>query len=130
MSTADLEAKSASLAALRDRLLAGIQATIPAAVLRGHPTQRSPGNVHITVDGLDSVSALFLLDEAGHDVSAGSACQAGVQSPSHVLRAMGVSDDAGPLRFTLGHGTTVDEVDELLRLLPNIIARATRSSRS
>jgi cysteine desulfurase len=130
MATVDLEAKSASLAALRDRLLAGIQATIPTAVLRGHPTHRSPGNVHVTVDGLDSVSALFLLDEAGHDVSAGSACQAGVQSPSHVLRAMGVSDDAGPLRFTLGHGTTVDEVDELLQLLPDVIARATRTSRS
>jgi cysteine desulfurase len=107
-------------------LATGILSTIPGAVLRGHATRRSPGNVHVTVGGLDSVSALFLLDEAGHDVSAGSACQAGVQSPSHVLRAMGVPDADGPLRFTLGHDTTEAEVDELLRLLPGIVARATR----
>jgi cysteine desulfurase len=124
--TADLTAKAAKLEALRDRLATGILATIPGAVLRGHATRRSPGNVHVTVSGLDSVSALFLLDEAGHDVSAGSACQAGVQSPSHVLRAMGVPDADGPLRFTLGHENTAAEVDELLNLLPGIVARATR----
>ena len=126
LATADLPAKAARLAALRDRLATGILAAIPGAVMRGHATHRSPGNVHVTVSGLDSVSALFLLDEAGHDVSAGSACQAGVQSPSHVLRAMGVPDADGPLRFTLGHDTTEAEVDELLQLLPGIIARATR----
>lgn len=124
--TADLTAKVARLQTLRDRLVTGILATIPGAVLRGHATRRSPGNVHVTVSGLDSVSALFLLDEAGHDVSAGSACQAGVQSPSHVLRAMGVPDADGPLRFTLGRDNTEAEVDELLRLLPGIVARATR----
>ena len=126
LATADLTATAARLETLRDRLATGILATIPGAVLRGHATRRAPGNVHVTVGGLDSVSALFLLDEAGHDVSAGSACQAGVQSPSHVLRAMGVPDAAGPLRFTLGSGTTEAEVDELLRLLPGIVARATR----
>lgn len=125
LATANLVAKAAHLTALRDRLATGILATIPGAVLRGHPTRRSPGNVHVTVGGLDSVSALFLLDEAGHDVSAGSACQAGVQSPSHVLRAMGVPDADGPLRFTLGPDNTEAEVDELLRLLPSIVARAT-----
>lgn len=125
LATADLEAKATHLTALRDRLATGILATIPGAVLRGHGTRRSPGNVHVTVGGLDSVSALFLLDEAGHDVSAGSACQAGVQSPSHVLRAMGVPDADGPLRFTLGRDNTEAEVDELLRLLPGIVARAT-----
>jgi cysteine desulfurase len=124
--TADLEVKVAKLQTLRDRLTTGILATIPGAVLRGHATRRSPGNVHVTVSGLDSVSALFLLDEAGHDVSAGSACQAGVQSPSHVLRAMGVPDAEGPLRFTLGSDNTEAEVDEMLRLLPGIVARATR----
>lgn len=125
LATADLAAKATHLTALRDRLATGILATIPGAVLRGHATRRSPGNVHVTVGGLDSVSALFLLDEAGHDVSAGSACQAGVQSPSHVLRAMGVPDADGPLRFTLGRDNTEAEVDELLRLLPGIVARAT-----
>ncbi len=127
LATADIAAKAARLSALRDRLVTGILATIPGAELRGHPTRRSPGNVHVTVPGLDSVSALFLLDEAGHAVSAGSACQAGVQAPSHVLRAMGVADSEGPLRFTLGLANSEGEIDALLRLLPSVIARASHS---
>ncbi len=124
--TADVAANATRLSALRDRLVTGILATIPTAVVRGHHTNRTAGNVHITVPGLDSVSALFLLDEAGHAASAGSACQAGVQSPSHVLRAMGVADSAGPLRFTLGLANTEAEIDALLDVLPAIVARATR----
>lgn len=125
LATADLASKVERLAALRDRLQNGILESVPGAVLRGSHTNRSPGNVHITVPGLDSVSALFLFDEAGHAVSAGSACQAGVQSPSHVLRAMGVDDSEGPLRFTLGAGTTEDDIDAVLDILPAIVARAT-----
>lgn len=125
IATADVAGHASRLSALRDRLVAGIQATIPTAVVRGHHANRTPGNVHVTVPGLDSVSALFLLDEAGHAVSAGSACQAGVQSPSHVLRAMGVDDSEGPLRFTLGLDNTEAEIDALLQVLPGIVARAT-----
>ena len=125
IATADVAGNASRLSTLRDRLVAGIQATIPTAVVRGHHANRTPGNVHVTVPGLDSVSALFLLDEAGHAVSAGSACQAGVQSPSHVLRAMGVADSEGPLRFTLGLDNTEAEIDALLQVLPGIVARAT-----
>ena len=125
IATADLASKSARLIALRDRLIAGILETVPGATVRGHRVNRTPGNVHITVPGLDSVSALFLLDEAGHAVSAGSACQAGVTAPSHVLRAMGVADSEGPLRFTLGLSNSEGEIDALLRLLPSVIARTT-----
>jgi cysteine desulfurase len=123
--TADIAANAARLSALRDRLLTGIRAAIPTAVVRGHHINRTPGNAHVTVPGLDSVSALFLLDEAGHAASAGSACQAGVQSPSHVLRAMGVADSEGPLRFTLGLENSEAEIDALLEVLPTIVARAT-----
>ncbi len=123
--TSDIPAKAARLAALRDRLVTGIRETIPKAVVRGHLENRTPGNAHITVPGLDSVSALFLMDEAGHAASAGSACQAGVQSPSHVLRAMGVADSEGPLRFTLGLENSEAEIDSLLEVLPTIVARAT-----
>jgi cysteine desulfurase len=123
--TANIAANAARLSTLRDRLLTGILATIPTAIVRGHHTNRTAGNVHITVPGLDSVSALFLLDEAGHAASAGSACQAGVQSPSHVLRAMGIADSEGPLRFTLGLENSEAEIDALLEVLPTIVARAT-----
>ena len=126
IATADLDAKAARLTALRDRLANGILESVPGATIRGHRTNRSPGNVHVTVHGMDSVSALFLLDEAGYSVSAGSACQAGVTAPSHVLRAMGVADSEGPLRFTLGLSNSEGEIDALLRLLPSVIARTTR----
>ena len=128
LATANVATKSARLSALRDRLANGINATIPTATLRGHATKRSPGNVHVTVTGLNSASALFLLDEAGHSVSAGSACQAGVQAPSHVLRAMGVADNEGPLRFTLGLENSEGEIDALLRTLPDIVTRTSSIS--
>lgn len=125
LATANIASTSVKLAELTARLRAGIERSIPTAVLRGHPTHRSPANVHITVPGLDSVSALFLLDEKGHAVSAGSACTAGVTAPSHVLHAMGVADSEGPLRFTIGKRTTAEEIDELLEVLPDIVARTT-----
>ena len=108
---------------LAQRLADGLRASIPGITFRGHPTNRTGDNVHITVPGLDTVSALFLLDELGHSVSAGSACQAGVNSPSHVLRAIGVSDSDGPLRFTLGPTTTDSDIDEILAALPAIVER-------
>lgn len=125
LATADIPHTSEHLQRLTDRLRDGIASAIPAARFRGHPTDRSPANVHITVPGLDSVSALFLLDEQGHAVSAGSACTAGVTSPSHVLHAMGVDDSEGPLRFTIGKRTTESDIDELLDVLPAIVARTT-----
>jgi cysteine desulfurase len=109
--------------ALAQRLADGLREAIPGVAFRGHPTARTVDNVHITVPGLDTVSAMFLLDELGHSVSAGSACQAGVNSPSHVLRAIGVSDSDGPLRFTLGRSTTESDIDEILAVLPAIIDR-------
>lgn len=125
LATANIESTSARLVSLTTRLRDGIAASVPTAILRGHPTYRSPANVHITVPGLDSVSTLFLLDEMGHAVSAGSACTAGVTAPSHVLHAMGVADSEGPLRFTIGKRTTEADVDELLAVLPDVIARTT-----
>lgn len=125
IATADVDGKAARLTMLRDRLANGILEAIPSATIRGHRTNRSPGNVHVTIPGLDSVSALFLLDEAGYAVSAGSACQAGVQSSSHVLRAMGVDPSNGPLRFTLGLTNSEGEIDALLKLLPSVVARTT-----
>lgn len=116
------------VAALRDRLVAGIHASVPGAVLRGDPDPagRLPGNAHFTFDGCEGDSLLFLLDTAGFSVSTGSACQAGVPEASHVLLAMGLSDEdaRGALRFTLGHDTTLAEIDALLEVLPGVVAQA------
>ena len=114
------------LAPLRERLVAGVQAAVPEAVLRGDPVGRLPGNAHFTFPGCEGDSLLFLLDAAGISVSTGSACQAGVPEPSHVLLAMGLDEPTarGALRFTLGHDSTESDVDAVLAALPAAVARA------
>jgi cysteine desulfurase len=97
-------------------------------VLRGDPDAagRLPGNAHFTFEGCEGDSLLFLLDAAGFSVSTGSACQAGVPEASHVLLAMGLSEEdaRGALRFTLGNDTTASDIDALLAVLPGVVAQA------
>ncbi len=109
----------AAPAGLSARLVAGLSASVPSAVLRGDPVERLPGNVHITVAGGDGDSLLYLLDRAEFSVSTGSACQAGVPELSHVLLAMGVpeAEARGALRMTLGEGTTEADVDAFVAAL-------------
>ncbi len=118
--------KTVRLAALRDRVIAGVARVAPGAVLNGDPTTRLPGNAHFSFPGCEGDSLLFLLDAAGVSVSTGSACQAGVPEPSHVLRAMGRSEveSRGALRITLGHTSTDADVDALLAALPAAHAQA------
>lgn len=111
---------------LRDRLIAGVQRVVPEAQLMGHPTERAPGNAHFVFEGCEGDSLLFLLDAEGIQASTGSACTAGVPQPSHVLLAMGCTEAQarGALRFTLGHDSTVADVDALIAALPGVVARA------
>ncbi|TFD73524.1 cysteine desulfurase family protein [Cryobacterium gelidum] len=117
---------TARLSALRDRVIAGVARVAPSAVLNGDPAHRLPGNAHFSFPGCEGDSLLFLLDAAGVSVSTGSACQAGVPEPSHVLRAMGRSEieSRGALRITLGHTSTDADVDALLAALPAAHAQA------
>lgn len=117
------------LTALRDATISRIQELIPDAVLSGDPLNRLDNNVNFTFPGCQSDSLLFLLDALGVSVSTGSACQAGVAQPSHVLLAMG-HDERGAssaLRITLGHTTTEAELDELIAALPEVVGRARRA---
>lgn len=120
------------LAARRDRLIGAVQAAVPSAVLRGHPSDRLPGNAHFTFPGCEGDSLLFLLDARGFSVSTGSACQAGVPEASHVLLAMGLSEPEarGALRITLGHETTDAEIDAFVAALPEAVERATAAGLS
>ncbi|CAH0145006.1 IscS-like cysteine desulfurase [Arthrobacter sp. Bi83] len=123
----NLREESARIAALRDRLIAGVHEAVPAAVLRGAPgAGRLPGNAHFTFPGCEGDSLLFLLDLAGVESSTGSACTAGVPRPSHVLLAMGLDEETarGAQRFTLGHPSTEADVDALLAALPGAYSRA------
>ncbi|MFD3425513.1 cysteine desulfurase family protein [Nocardia fluminea] len=121
----DLPARAARLRALRDELIDGVRAAVPDAVLNG-PAERLPGNAHFTFPGCEGDSLLMLLDAAGVECSTGSACNAGVASPSHVLIAMGVQpwQARSSLRFTLGHTSTGADVETLLTVLPQVIDRA------
>lgn len=124
---AHLPAEQERLAALRDRLISGVREAVPEAVLRGTPGEgRLPGNAHFTFPGCEGDSLLFLLDLAGVESSTGSACTAGVPRPSHVLLAMGLDEDTarGAQRFTLGHASTDEDVDALLKALPEACVRA------
>ncbi|MEN1975307.1 cysteine desulfurase family protein [Cellulomonas sp. P4] len=119
---------AARLGALRDALVAGVREAVPGAVLRGpvDAAGRLPANAHFTFPGCEGDSLLYLLDSAGVECSTGSACQAGVPQPSHVLLAMGLEegDARGALRFSLGWPSTRADVDALLAALPGAVERA------
>ena len=138
--------KSREVAALRDDLVARVLDAVPDAVLNGPaltgPTRggvarggsgdtasRLPGTAHFTFPGCEGDALLMLLDAAGVECSTGSACQAGVPQPSHVLLAMGADDASarGSLRFSLGHTSTARDVDELIAALTRSVDRARRA---
>jgi cysteine desulfurase len=119
------------LRSLRDQLVAGVSRLVPGAVLNGDssPDGRLPGNAHFSFPGCEGDSLLFLLDAAGVCVSTGSACQAGIPEPSHVLVAMGRSagESRGALRITLGRTSSSEDVGALLEALPGAYAQASRA---
>jgi len=127
-SEAEREDEAVRLSALRDRLIDGIRQVVPQAELLGDPVRRLPGNAHLLFPGAVGESLLFLLDMAGIAASTGSACQAGVAEPSHVVMAMGRSeqDARSALRFTLGRTSTDADVDAVLAAIADAYARASR----
>jgi cysteine desulfurase len=120
----------ARVGALRDDLICRVQALVPDAIYNGDPADRLPGNAHFSFPGCEGDALLMLLDAQGVACSTGSACSAGVAQPSHVLLAMGADDDRArsSLRFTLGHTSTVEDVDALLAALPGAVERARRAT--
>jgi cysteine desulfurase len=127
--------ENARIRALRDRLVDGVLDRVTDVEVNGAPVagpDRLPGNAHFAVAGCQGDSILFLLDMAGISVSTGSACQAGVPEPSHVLLAMGRSEDVArsALRVTLGRTTTDADVDAFLEAIPGVVASARRAGLS
>lgn len=108
---------------LRDALTAGILKMIPDSRLNGDVHLRLPNNINISFKGLEGETILMRLDMAHIAASSGSACTSGSLDPSHVIRALGLSDDwtHSSTRFTLGHTTTQKEVSYVLEKLPDII---------
>jgi len=126
-----MEATSARVRALRDRLIAGVLAGIDDVRLNGATgNDRLPGNSHFTFRGCEGDSLLMLLDAKGIECSTGSACTAGVAQPSHVLIAMGADPASarGSLRLSLGHTSTDADVDAALAVLPAAVERARQAA--
>ncbi|MGI6652587.1 MAG: cysteine desulfurase family protein [Christensenellales bacterium] len=110
--------------ALRDRLIEGILSSIPGAHLNGHQTLRLANNVNVYFDGVEGEALLLRLDLLGIAASSGAACTSGVLEPSHVLTAMGRTraQARSAIRFSLSDGNTMDEIDQVLQVLPQLVA--------
>ncbi|GAA3476320.1 cysteine desulfurase family protein [Streptomyces yanii] len=113
---------------LRDELVAAVLAAVPDAILGGDPAPggRLPANAHFTFPGCEGDSLLLLLDAQGIECSTGSACTAGIAQPSHVLLATGTDPDLarGTLRFSLGHTSTKQDVEDVARAIGPAVERA------
>jgi cysteine desulfurase NifS len=108
---------------LRDELEAGIHELVPGARLNGHPEQRLPNTLNMTLPGMRGESLVLFLDRYGVFFSSGSACKSGNPDPSHVLRAMGLSDEDAhcAIRMSLGVGNDEADVAYVLESLATII---------
>lgn len=100
-----------------------LEEKIPNSIVNGSIKQRLPNNVHVTIPGQDNERILMALDEAGVLCAAGSACSASNEEPSHVLRAMGLSDTEAQssLRFTMGRQTTDAEIRAAVGTLASLV---------
>lgn len=101
---------------------------LPSSVINGSLKLRLPNNIHVTLPGLDNERVLLLLEQQGFLAAAGSACSASNEEPSHVLRAMGLSDEyaRSSLRITMGRATTEADMRGLVIALEGIAKDTTK----
>lgn len=122
------DADAERLTALRERFLALLREAVPDLVLNGHPTQRLPNNLNVSVPGAEGTTLLMNLDRKGVAASSGSACSSGSLEPSHVLKALGLPDAlaSSGVRFSLGRTTTEAEVIRASEIFGEIVQRLRR----
>lgn len=116
------EAEAARLSSLRQHFIETLSKKRPNIVVNGSTEYRLPNNVHITIPGGDNEWLMMELDERGIMVATGSACSASSDEPSHVLAAIGLSDEAAraSLRLTFGRPTDMEAVDKLISVLLSV----------
>ena len=115
---------------LRDRLEAGILASVPHAFVTGDPGNRLPNTANIAFEYVEGEAILLLLNKQGIAASSGSACTSGSLEPSHVMRAMGIPYTAahGTIRFSLSRYNTETEIDRVIAAVPPIIGQLRKLS--
>ena len=118
----NLDANTAKVTALRDKLIAGLS-QIPHCALNGDPVNRLPGNVSFCFEGIEGESLLLYLDAMGVCASSGSACTSGSLDPSHVLLAIGRVHDVahGSLRLSFSEYNTMEEMAHILTVVPQVV---------
>jgi cysteine desulfurase len=126
LAIAEKEKECSRLRGLRDKLEAGILASVPDAIVHSRGAERAPHISNISIPGTDNESLLMAMDLRGIAASGGSACQSGSVGSSHVLEAMGISSDEarGALRMSLGALTTDECIDRVLEVFPKLVAKA------
>ena len=110
------------VAAMRDKLIEGLS-KIPHSALNGDPVHRLPNNVSFCFEGIEGESLLLYMDAMGVCASSGSACTSGSLDPSHVLLAIGRVHDVahGSLRLSLCEWNTMEEMDYILKEVPEVV---------
>ncbi|HEV2993528.1 MAG TPA: cysteine desulfurase family protein [Acidimicrobiia bacterium] len=113
------------VAALRERLLAGLLERVPDTFVNGDPAAKVAGNCHVGFRGVEAETLLVALDQGGVYAAAGSSCSSGATEPSHVLAAMGLprEDALASIRLSLGFASTADDVDRALAAIPPAVDR-------
>ncbi|MFC2002043.1 cysteine desulfurase NifS [Chloroflexota bacterium] len=117
--------EAARLTYLRDKLIKGILERVDHTRLNGHPVNRLPNNINVSIAFAEGESMCLGLDLEGICTSTGSACSSGSLEPSHILLALGLSHEQahGSLRFTLGKWTNEEDIDRVLEVLPRVVNR-------
>ncbi len=123
--TENLEQDMAYVSSLRDRLIEGVRQRIPHCKINTPSHNRLPGTVNVSVKYIEGESMLLMLDMNGICATSGSACASGDLDPSHVLLAIGLSHEVahGSVRFSFSAENTVEEIDYILEVFPNIVRR-------
>jgi cysteine desulfurase len=125
LAAAAMDEENSRVRELRDRFEQGLLDLVSSIQVNGHRAHRLPNTTNLAIEGIDSEGMLLLLDQRGICCSAGSACTAGSLEPSHVLRAMGYSNDRarGSLRFSFSRFNTEAEIAQALEIMPPAIER-------
>ncbi len=121
----ELQDIAGKLKELSESFIKEVQEKIPDVILNGHPTQRVPNTVNFSFKGVEGESIIVSLDLKGVAVTSGSACTSGALEPSHVLTAMGVEPRLAQssVRFSFGKDNSMEDVEYVTEILPEIIKR-------
>jgi cysteine desulfurase len=132
LAQSQIEEQVAHYTSLRDKLIAGIMAAVPAEdiILTGHPTRRLPHHASFALKHMSGNDLLIHLDMAGICASSGSACKTGDPKPSAILETIGLDAawTKGGLRFTVGSQNSAADIDHVVQTMPAIVEKVRKVS--